>query len=65
MYVDILISHGPPLGIMDRNKGCRILRQTIKELDPSVHIFGHNHPMRGKSEKVKGRLFYNAITLSM
>ena len=64
MYVDILISHGPPLGILDKHKGCPILKQTIKELEPSIHVFGHVHSLRGKTLKAKKRTFYNVVSLS-
>lgn len=64
MYVDILISHGPPLGILDRHKGCPILKQTIKELEPSIHVFGHVQSLRGKTLKGKACMFYNVVSLS-
>ena len=64
MYVDVLITHGPPAGILDDGKGCPVLRQTIKELEPSVHVFGHSHSKRGKSKKAIGVQFYNVVSLS-
>ena len=64
MYVDVLITHGPPSGILDDGKGCPILRQTLKELEPTIHVFGHTKIKGRKSLKVKGRQFYNVVTLS-
>jgi len=46
---DIIITHGPPLGICDyveytkQNVGCPHLRDRIKEIKPKYHIFGHIH----------------------
>ena len=50
---DIVITHGPPKGILDLTEdkeskrmvqvGCKSLLNRIKEIQPSVHIFGHIH----------------------
>jgi 3',5'-cyclic AMP phosphodiesterase CpdA len=49
---DILITHGPPLGIMDAtdntvNKrdrlGCAELRDAVERVKPRLHVFGHIH----------------------
>ncbi len=53
--VDILITHGPPYGILDRSYvargrmlGCTYLRDEIKDrVKPDVHIFGHIHDSHG------------------
>ncbi len=52
---DILITHGPPRGILDRNLrgepcGCAALRAELDSgrIAPKVHVFGHIHPARGK-----------------
>lgn len=50
---DILITHGPPMGILDKvidtNKalGCTDLLWTVKQLKPKIHIFGHIHSSHG------------------
>ena len=62
MYVDVLITHGPPAGILDGGKGCPVLLQTLKELDPTIHIFGHTKLKGRKSLKVKGQQFYNVVS---
>ncbi len=49
---DILITHGPPFGILDyvkrgniltQNLGCESLLETINKIKPKYHIFGHIH----------------------
>lgn len=49
---DILITHGPPKGILDYTAssnntyeqcGCKSLLNKIKEVEPRYHIFGHIH----------------------
>lgn len=53
--VDVLITHGPPYGIMDKvsphsikNLGCPYLLNKIKKITPAYHIFGHIHGGYGK-----------------
>ena len=55
--IDILITHGPPKGILDRvdsvhpgedpNVGDPILLENVKRALPRVHIFGHIHEGAG------------------
>lgn len=46
---DILITHGPPLGILDasleygKDLGCPTLLEIVKDVKPFAHIFGHIH----------------------
>ena len=48
---DILITHGPPLGILDasgrENIGCEYLRKYVQKSAPHHHIFGHIHEGKG------------------
>lgn len=49
---DILITHGPPLGILDDNEGnlrcgCPTLRARVDIIQPKIHIFGHIHESFG------------------
>ena len=51
---DILITHGPPRGILDRNSqdeftGCAALLKQVNRVLPSYHIFGHIHEECGKT----------------
>lgn len=46
--LDVLITHGPPVGIGDRSPvggraGCEDLRRRITEVSPRLHLFGHIH----------------------
>ncbi len=50
---DILVTHGPPYGILDRTMrgeaaGCRDLLETIVRVKPGLHIFGHIHEGYGR-----------------
>jgi len=53
MNTDILITHGPPMDIMDKTEigghhvGCQYLAKRIKKVKPKVHIFGHIHETYG------------------
>jgi Icc-related predicted phosphoesterase len=65
---DILLTHGPPYGILDRvinNKpsGCKNLIQKVHEIKPKVHVFGHIHEAYGKLNKL-GVKFINASVLN-
>ncbi|KAA6338397.1 3' 5'-cyclic adenosine monophosphate phosphodiesterase CpdA [termite gut metagenome] len=49
---DILITHTPPLGILDRttrgiHTGCEDLLKTVKRITPRYHLFGHIHEAYG------------------
>lgn len=49
---DVLITHTPPLGILDRNSsgkacGCPYLRDAVNVLRPQLHCFGHVHASAG------------------
>jgi Icc-related predicted phosphoesterase len=62
--LDILITHGPPFGILDtprRNSqkcGCEELLKAVKNKKPRYHIFGHIHGGYGKVE-IDGTTFIN------
>jgi len=55
--VDVLITHGPPFGILDQavpmfgseHLGCEELAERVKDSVPLVHCFGHIHGGYGKS----------------
>ncbi|RPD60374.1 Metallo-dependent phosphatase [Lentinus tigrinus ALCF2SS1-6] len=47
-FVDILVTHGPPLDHLDgRRNGCAQLRNAVRLLRPQLHVFGHVHSGRG------------------
>jgi Icc-related predicted phosphoesterase len=68
---DVLITHGPPFGILDEvpkrywteNAGCEELRKRIEEIAAfgklKLHVFGHIHCGYGQTEKF-GVRFVNA-----
>ena len=49
--VDIVMTHGPPKGILDwcpeGNVGCNNLLQAIRRVKPRMHCFGHIHESNG------------------
>lgn len=56
---DILITHGPPMGIRDAGLGCSNLGKKIRSLDIKLHVFGHIHPPYGQV-KIGDTLYVNA-----
>lgn len=67
---DVLITHGPPAGILDYvpgryggSVGCQDLARTIVKTNIKLHIFGHIHYSRGHS-KVGNCLYVNASSVS-
>lgn len=63
---DILITHGPPAGILDRtiegdHAGCKSLFRHVKRVAPKYHIFGHIHEGRGVHIE-DGTIFLNVST---
>jgi Icc-related predicted phosphoesterase len=50
---DVLITHGPPYGVLDINPrnglhgGCPELFEALKRIEPSLHVFGHVHGAYG------------------
>jgi Icc-related predicted phosphoesterase len=64
--VDVLITHGPPAGVLDRNRtgelcGCRDLFERVFEVRPRLHVFGHIHESSGRTDH-DGIVFVNAST---
>jgi predicted phosphohydrolase len=62
--IDILITHGPPAGILDQayggeHVGCADLRERVERLKPKLHVFGHVHRSHG-STALAGTQFVNA-----
>ena len=67
--LDVLITHGPPFGILDQTEpkgahlGCEELLKAIEEKKPKVHVFGHIHGGAGIFENGDTR-FINAAYLN-
>ncbi len=65
---DILVTHGPPAGILDLTVngdlcGCADLRQRIAEVRPRLHVFGHIHEAYGRIEQ-DGTTYVNASSVN-
>lgn len=67
--IDVLITHGPPYGILDtvspnsyQALGCQTLLDRVKQIQPKINVFGHIHGGRG-IEFIDGTLFINASVL--
>lgn len=76
---DILITHGPPYGILDacerleypnekEHVGCEDLKRTIERIKPKLHVFGHIHEGYGiyksDNEKYEPTIFVNASIMN-
>ena len=60
---DILITHGPPMGILDqiwsgKPVGDAELAKRVKVIEPKLHLFGHIHEAAGQ-ERIGETLFVN------
>lgn len=65
--IDFLITHGPPLGVCDKNlekvqAGCPELLARVKKIKPRIHQFGHIHEGYG-SQQTEDTLFINAASI--
>lgn len=67
--VNVLITHGPPKGILDNNLrlnpcGCPALLDRLQNINPKVHIFGHIHEGYGSTKAGKTK-FYNVAIMDV
>ena len=65
MGIDVLISHGPPLGVLDwvdrgENVGCPTLKKYVDNVELKAHIFGHIHEGYGQEG-----IFVNASSCTL
>jgi Icc-related predicted phosphoesterase len=62
---EVLITHGPPAGILDQafgkgeHAGCELLLKRVEQVRPRLHVFGHIHGSYGQT-RVGETLFVNA-----
>ena len=66
---DLLITHGPPRGILDRTSGgddvgCAALVEAIRRVRPGLHVFGHIHEGYGAVER-DGTIHLNASNCTL
>jgi len=65
---DVLVTHGPPFGILDHERGmanqagCRELLDAVTRIKPRLHVFGHVHGRYGMVDSPE-TLFVNAALL--
>lgn len=65
---DVLITHGPPYGILDKpfgrrpSVGCVDLLEAVNRIKPKLHVFGHIHGDYG-IQVVNGITFVNASSV--
>jgi hypothetical protein len=57
---DVLVTHGPPAGILDDGFGCEHLRASVERLAPPLHLFGHCHQCHGVDAASGPTTFVNA-----
>ena len=68
--VDVLVTHGPPWGVLDRapgsnsHVGCRQLLAAVRRVKPVAHVFGHVHGCYGTYDTPK-TLFVNSALLGI
>ena len=66
--VDVLITHGPPRGVLDQAAphkhseclGCDDLFEAVERSEPKIHVFGHIHGGYGRVRFGEGSQFFNA-----
>lgn len=66
---DILLTHGPPSGILDANEhekscGCKELLSQVPQIRPKLHVFGHIHESYGQGTR-DGIIYVNASTCTL
>ena len=60
--IDILVTHGPPYGILDNpveKYGNRQLLKRVTKIQPQFHIFGHIHEEGGRRHYIGKTTFAN------
>ena len=64
---DILVTHGPPKGILDQaipdkseHVGDDDLKVVVQVIRPKLHVFGHIHGSGGKQVEIDGVKYVNA-----
>lgn len=66
---DVLITHGPPMGVLDRpfgnqpGVGCWNLARWVRKRRPRLHVFGHIHGSAGRVD-LNGTTFVNASVVN-
>jgi Icc-related predicted phosphoesterase len=66
--LDVLVTHGPPHGILDQSAphrhseclGCEELFEAVERAQPKIHVFGHIHGGYGQVQFGSGTKYFNA-----
>jgi len=63
--IDVLITHQPPFGILDKSGhyhfGNKVLSEKVREILPKAHLFGHIHVANGLYQN--GHVMYSNAAL--
>ena len=68
--IDVLVSRGPPFGILDAapisglHEGCREQLDAVTRIRPKLHVFGHIHTAYGVF-RTEHTTFVNASRLGL
>jgi len=70
--VDVLLTHGPPHGILDQSAphkhseclGCEELFEAVERTLPDIHAFGHIHGSYGQAQFGNGTKFFNCSVVN-
>lgn len=66
--LDILVTHGPPNGILDGTYQLRLgsvsLLEKVKLVKPRHHVFGHIHECGGQRLTTDDTMFYNVACMN-
>jgi predicted phosphohydrolase len=68
--IDVLVTHGPPFGILDTapisglHEGCPELLDVVEQVRPKLHVFGHIHTAYGIFQ-TEHTTFVNASRLGL
>ena len=57
--LDILVTHYPPLGILDQDLGSPEILNFVLKAKPKHHLFGHIHATEGHAFQLGGTLWQN------
>jgi Icc-related predicted phosphoesterase len=63
MKTDVLVTHGPPFGILDQSRpmtthlGCEELAKVVDKIAPRLRLFGHIHGGHGRVRGSNGSEF--------
>jgi hypothetical protein len=61
----LVLTHEPPLGILDRRVGSEEVASFVRRSQPLLHVFGHVHEQGGRVTDEGGTLYTNAATRAM